>query len=53
MKTNPTFVDILVTIRMNRKFTKYVMSTKNKGSIYLLANMEEMNDNNKTDNLQK
>ena len=42
MKTNPIFVDKLVAIRMNERFTNFVMTTKYKGSINLLAKMEEM-----------
>ena len=53
LKTNPTVVDKLVTIRMNERFIKFDMATKYKGSINLLADMEEMNHNNNTDNLWK
>ena len=53
MKINPIFVDKLVTVRMNERFMKFVMTTKYKGSINLLADMEEMNHNNNTDNLWK
>ena len=53
MKTNPIFVDKLVTVRMNERFMKFVMTTKYKGSINLLPDMEEMNQNNNTDNLWK
>ena len=52
-KTNSIFVDKLVTIRMNERFMKFVMTTKYKGSINLLADIEEMNNNNNTDNLWK
>ena len=53
MKTNPTFVDKLATTRMNQKFTKFFMSTMYKGSINLLTNTEEMNNDNKSDSLWK
>ena len=54
MKTNPIFVDKLLTLRMNEKcINKFVMTTKYKGSINLLVDTEEMNHNNNKDNFWK
>ena len=52
IRINSTLVDILVKLRMNKRFMDFIRDTKYQGNIQLLPKMEDLDgDNDGTDEL--
>ena len=53
IRINNTFVDMLVTLRMNKRFVNFIKDSKYQGNIQLLPKMEDLDgDNDGTDELK-